>query len=364
MSKMSNIKRLYGLDLFRGLAVYAVILVHADEGISKIPLGWDAVLKFAEFGVPFFLAGSFFLSAKKLYSEKPYPLLNRIRRLAIPYLFWTLLYLIYKLAKYKIDGDLEQLNLLLAHPMEIIFFGGAAFHLYFIPLLIAGTLLLKYFDLAKVKSLSRAKLLSLWILSIILYQIILSSNNQFDLASLSAFKPMLAMLSSNIIGFPLIKIIAVELAWTLRCLPYLLSAVLLYQYKIEQKIQRLNFNQISILILAFCLINGVGYLIIPEALQEIMRGYSAIIAAIAISGLLKENKWITSMGTCSFGIYLMHLIVLDFFKIASNRLDFLNLTSPSIFTLLLITTCSFIIPWILSSYLMQSKSLSKLIFGY
>ena len=361
---MSKSNRLSGLELFRGLAIYGVVLVHADEGISEAPFGWGILLKFAEFGVPFFIAGSFFLSVKKLlYGKKSYPLVSRIRRLLIPYVFWTVLYLVYKLIKYKIDGDLEQLNLLLINPLEIILFGGAAFHLYFIPLLIAGAFLLKACDLIKVEKFPPLSTLLLWILSLIIYQIILSTNNEFDLVTITAFKPILSSLPTNIASSPLIKIIAVELAWFLRCLPYLWGALLIYQYQIDRKIQQLNFAQIAMIVFSFCLINGVGYLVIPEALQEIMRGYSAILAAIAISSLLKESKVITSIGASSFGIYLMHLIVLDIFQIASNRLGFLNLSHPSMFALLLITTCGFIIPWILSIYLMQSKSLSQLMFG-
>ena len=361
---MNTFKRWYGLDLFRGLAVYAVILVHADEVTTKAPAGWSAILGFSEFAVPFFLAGSFFLSTKKLLnSEKPYPLLNRIKRLGIPYIFWTLFYLFYKMAKYAIDGDTDSLSQLFSNPISIIFLGGAAFHLYFIPLLIAGTFVLKAFNLAKIKNIKRYKITILWTISLVIYQIILSSNNQVELSSGLAFEPLLTAIAPKILDIPLIKVFAIEIAWILRCLPYLLGAILIYQNNLHIKFSRMSPWKIVTIVSAFCLINAIGYLFIPSALQEILRGYSAILAAIAISSILNKNKIIMSIGASSFGIYLIHLAILDICQIASNRLNFPDLSHPSLLTLFAVTTFGFIVSWILSIYLMKFEKISRLIFG-
>lgn len=361
---MTILKRWYGLDLFRGLAVGAVILVHADEATTEAPVGWGIILRFAAFAVPFFLAGSFFLSTKKLLnSEKPYPLVNRLKRLGIPYIFWTLFYLIYTVAKYTIDGDLNSLSQLFSHPINIFLFGGAAFHLYFIPLLITGTLLLKVFDLINIKHLKQHQTMCLWIISLTIYQIVLNTNNQVKLVSFTAFTPLLTTTIPQFYDLPLVNFLSVEIAWALQCLPYLFSAILIYQHDLHLKISRANYAQKILIIVAFCLINGTGYLFIPSALQKVLRGYTALFAAIAISSLLRKNSIITSIGASSFGIYLMHLIIIDICQITSNRFNFPNLSHPSLFTLFAVTTFSFTISWILCIYLMKFKKTSRLMFG-
>ena len=140
--------RLTGVDMFRGIAVYAVVILHSDEGISVHPPIWEFIVKFSNFAVPFFLATSFYLAIKKLYiSGSKYKLKPRLSRLLIPYGFWTLVYLLYKALKYLVDNELDRLNSLFQDPVALIFLGGAAFHLYFLPLLFAGTINVKISEL-------------------------------------------------------------------------------------------------------------------------------------------------------------------------------------------------------------------------
>ncbi|MEO0769602.1 MAG: hypothetical protein AAFY72_09240, partial [Cyanobacteria bacterium J06649_4] len=49
-------QRLVGLDLFRIIAMVAVILLHVDEGksIEQLPTMWPTFTNFASFAVPFF----------------------------------------------------------------------------------------------------------------------------------------------------------------------------------------------------------------------------------------------------------------------------------------------------------------------
>ena len=85
--------RLTGVDLFRGIAVLAVIILHSDEGISTSPQGWETILEFSGFAVPFFLAASFYLAFTKIYVNKGnFVLKERLVRLLTPYLFWTIFF--------------------------------------------------------------------------------------------------------------------------------------------------------------------------------------------------------------------------------------------------------------------------------
>ncbi len=60
-------KRLLGIDLFRGIAAYGVVLIH---GLGEIPRNENALLIsnfFVAFCVPFFLATSFYFSIKLVH---------------------------------------------------------------------------------------------------------------------------------------------------------------------------------------------------------------------------------------------------------------------------------------------------------
>ena len=83
---MKRQQRLIGIDLFRGLAVLAVAILHVVEGGSIDSIsGWRQITDFALFAVPFFLALSFYLAIEKLYlSPQPYPLGARLTRLLVP----------------------------------------------------------------------------------------------------------------------------------------------------------------------------------------------------------------------------------------------------------------------------------------
>ncbi|NEP20384.1 MAG: acyltransferase, partial [Leptolyngbya sp. SIO4C1] len=90
-------KRLIGVDLFRGLSIFCVVLMHSDEGMKSTTSFWLEIIDFVAFAVPFFIATSFYLSVDKLKSNlKPYPLQDRLKRLFTPYIFWSIFYLFYK----------------------------------------------------------------------------------------------------------------------------------------------------------------------------------------------------------------------------------------------------------------------------
>ncbi len=69
----------------------------------------------------------------------------------------------------------------------------------------------------------------------------------------------------------------------------------------------------------FLVINAFGRSILPESMYEITRGYSALLFAISLLELNK-NSIIKNLGLCSFGIYLVHLIVIETFKAIENRI--------------------------------------------
>lgn len=359
--------RLVGVDIFRGFAVYAVVLLHSDEGVIALPPGWPWVLRFAGFAVPFFLATSFYFAIDPIYQARKYFRLKaRLWRLAVPYAFWTVAYLSYKAAKYWVSQDFEQLREIWHDPVAIIFLGGAAFHLYFLPLLLAGTVLIEPLR-DWIKKCRQPFVLGLFcIASLLLYELILGTGNAFELGPNTAFKTLVeqTFLSNQ---NPIVRLLLVQIAWIVRCLPYLSMAVLLSYVGIDQRLSKLNWVGRLGLVVAFGIVNTVGGYFLPAAIQELGQGYCGLLLAIALSTALspkiREHPAISSLSVCSFGIYLLHLFVVEGFQIVGPRLypGFINQFSA--LGLMALALASFVISWLITAGFTRSRILSRLMFG-
>jgi len=86
---MKNQRRLLGIDLCRGLAAFAVILVHSGDRSWGIPIS-DSAIQLRHsfyFAVPFFLATSlYFTTQKNLSNFTLYFWQKRLKRIIVPYL--------------------------------------------------------------------------------------------------------------------------------------------------------------------------------------------------------------------------------------------------------------------------------------
>lgn len=350
-------QRLTGVDLFRGIAVYAVIILHSDEGIPVLPAGWNQIVQFSYFAVPFFLATSFYLAIAKLYASGKFQLNLRLQRLVIPYVFWTIFYLAYKTAKYLVDNRPERLSVVFRDPFALIFCGGAAFHLYFLPLLITGTVLIKFVELWHKKKIKLNILISLLALSLIGYEILIVSGNDFNIKAGIAFESLLPNNNLN----PLLRLILVVLAWSIRCLPYILLALFLNHSRVSQYLPRFNSKTALALLFIFLTLNSFGHYFLPQGIEEVIVGYAALLGAIYLSSvILPASPVIFNLGLCSFGIYLIHLLVVESFQIIGKRVYPILLTEPSLFSLLIVTTLTFLISWMLISISLKIKWISRL----
>jgi peptidoglycan/LPS O-acetylase OafA/YrhL len=362
---MERQQRLIGIDLFRGLAVLAVAVLHVVDGgsISSIA-GWRQITDFALFAVPFFLALSFYLAIEKLYlSPQPYPLRARLKRLLVPYLFWSAAYLIYKIAKYGATGDVSKLGSLFADPLALICFGGAAFHLYFLPLIAVGTAQIKLLDLPRFTNRSWQRLALLGVISTISYEILLSTGNEYQLAIGCAFKPLLAAVWPMANTNPILRLLLAIAAWGLRCLPYICVAAILAHPQASRFRLNLVERQPVVWVLLFVILNLFGDRFLPLAVYEVSRGYISLLAAIACSHRLKGNSQISSLGTCSFGIYLIHLLAIEIFQSLAKRIDPDYIYHIQAIVLLVVASMSVAISWLLTSWLMKNKRWSRIIFG-
>jgi Acyltransferase family len=324
--------RLSGIDILQGAALLGVAFLHAGNG--KPSVGWAGFMThFSSFAVPFFLATSFYLGAGKFYTSKTSSSLkSRLSRLLIPYGIWVLIYLLFNILKYAVSGRVDELGTIFRDPVNIIFFGSPAYHLYFIPLLLTGTVFSKGVEAMAKRWGNLQTLLLSFVASTIAYEVILVTGNGFELGSNVAFQTLSSGLELNIKQYSVLRIILVAIAWGFRCLPYVVLALLLQHPSIRKHLPSWNIYIAAITCLLFLIINAFGNQMLPIAVYEIARGYTALIFAIALSATLTENALIKSLGLCSFGIYLMHLIWMETSKTILGKIFPSLLTEVSILT--------------------------------
>jgi peptidoglycan/LPS O-acetylase OafA/YrhL len=380
-----NKQRLIGFDLFRGIAAYAVAVIHAYAVMiySGFPAdSWMAILtQLSRFAVPFFLAASFYLMTSKLYTSKSYFSVgslfkSRFTRLLVPYLCWTAIYLSFRIIKSLSTPD--GLTKLFQDSVRLIFLGGASIHLYFLPLLFSGSFLILVAEYLVKKHINIKVLVFLLVLSIMGYELLILSGNGFELgthcvenpSSCSvAFQGLLKSVLPNGNRNQVLRLVLIEIAWLLQCLPYVFLGMLLNYPSVKKNVLRLDKKHIRILLIVLFfisilgLLNAFKLLYFPQSLYELGIAFSLLLLGISMSNDLGENRLIKNLGYCSFGIYFMHYLILIFCAILMAKLPTkITGLSPAI-TMLTLATLSFVISWIITSLLIGRKPISKLLFG-
>ena len=360
---MNKQTRLVGIDLCRAIAAFAVILVHSGDESWGLPIS-DRAIQFRHlfyFAVPFFLAASFYFGVKKM------PLVldrnfwrKKFQRIVMPYLLWSIFYVVSKTVVFLATNDREQIQQMLSDPVAIIFFGAASYHLYFIPLLFAGTILLYWANYLYAQHNSLWTLAAFSIFSLITYQLLIVFNNDFDLGSYTAFSDLLQLVSSDNILYQPLRILLVDLSWIIRCLPYFSSALLL-QATLEQNELRWVYKKetATALLLFFILLNLIGDRYLPAAICELSIAYSLLLFGITISRHLPNNNLIDNLGLCSFGIYLIHPFIKSAVEVVAIKFLPAMTQSVSILSMLFYSIPSFLISWLVISIMQKDKLISQ-----
>lgn len=365
---MSKKQRLLGIDLCRGIAAYAVVLVHSGDHtwgleVDKWATSFRLIFYFA---VPFFLASSFYFMTRKRKIHFSVDFWrSRFERIVIPYVIWSAVYLILRVIFLSISNQSDRLSNFLQDPLSIVFFGGSSYHLYFIPLLLVGTSLILFSDYFASRQFKLRLLILFSIASIILNQIIIVSGNAFNLSQYLAFNELWNITSLSIENHPIARIILVYVAWLLRCLPYFFIAIILNRLYLEKGWIWFSKSSTAIFsIIVFIFANVLGNISIFKAAINPVMAYSLLIFGISLSKNIDENNWlIYNLGNCSFGIYLIHPIIMNFIKPFLIKFGGSLTDSVTIVSMLLISIISFLSSWMLVSCMMKSKKISKYIFG-
>jgi peptidoglycan/LPS O-acetylase OafA/YrhL len=367
MQKVEKKPRFLGIDLCRGLAAFAVIVVHSGDGSWGVPVSYWALQFrfFFYFAVPFFLAASFFFMTRNLSSNISWQFIKaKFQRIFIPYALWSTFYLVFGIIFFSLTRQTERLQQLLQDPISIVFFGGASYHLYFLPLLFSGTLLV-FLVKNLVKRKNGIKIIAfLAIIGIVVNEIIAWSGNSFRLNPQLAFPSLLNSIEPNSIGYQIARFSLIQIAWMLRCLPYLCIATIVNYLLLKNESSLLKTSStLLVFVTVFVFANTYGQSLIFHEFNIIIIAFSLLLAGICLSYHLNENRIIQSLGSCAFGIYLIHPLLKRITTIIST-VAIPNLASQvTVISILWFSVSTFLFSWLVVSLLMKNKQFAKYIFG-
>jgi surface polysaccharide O-acyltransferase-like enzyme len=129
--------RAEGLDALKGVAVFAVVAIHAlSTGVADLRARPVVVAGgLLTWSVPAFMALAAAFAAREVPGRA---LVRRLRRLLPHYLAWSVAYV----ALARVLGGGAWTRLRHTGPASVVLFGGAWYHLYFLPALVQVLLLL------------------------------------------------------------------------------------------------------------------------------------------------------------------------------------------------------------------------------
>jgi len=366
---MNRKSRLTGIDLFRAIAAYGVVVIH---GLGTVPRDYFAeqvTRLFSNFSVPFFLVTAFYFMINSLFSLKRNGYLkSRAIRLLFPYIIWSLIHILARLFKsFILKADSENFSKFIGDPINIIFFGSASVQLYFLPLLFSGTLAAIVITRYLKKESPIGLLLILFILSIITDRLLLDSGNSFQLGKGIAFESLAAEIWSSANMNSISRVVLVNFSWTIRCLPYIFAGIILNESSVKTAMQNYNNKQnrmylmlftiaiVCILLLNIPLIVDIAAIILP---------YTALILGIVLSKEVEANALLENIGYCSFGIYLIHdLIALGFAVVITKVYPGIVGIQLSAIALLLIAGVVFLVSWGATFIISMNKKISTIFLG-
>lgn len=292
-------KRKVGVDVCRFIAAFGVIAQHIQTHEANVVLG----RYFNPLCVPFFYIMSFFFFIKGIDKEQ---VLEKIQaRILRPYLAWTFIYSSLLLVKSIFLGGHFKFNF-----FRVLFFGESAVQLYFLPILLSLQLLLFYGrNLVLIKDSGNNNKAIIGLLLVIIYLSISISFNSFGLGS------VLRLLELG---------------------SYIVIAFLLVRFeKVFEQTSRYFYIGGCLIILVCLTIN-----ITNITIASIVGGLSLSILSLSVKKINLGNKVIALLGY-SFGVYLCHVVILEFFELLYSKL-FNSSLAPTLLNQLLEITIIFL----------------------
>lgn len=338
-SLTQNPKRVFYIDVLKTIAIFAVIFIH----ISAYPFYlygtidthyWlleNIVDSASRWGVPVLLmvSGAMLLSREKL-DEKPSDFFKkRLKKILIPFLFWSLIYFIWIQR-----NSLDQVNIhVLLEGAKTFLQGGVYYHLYFLYYLL-GLYIITPILRVFLKSATRKDLnyfLILWFIGNAVYPLILQYlgiNIGVPIYVVTGF------VGYYIIGF---YITNYEISKIFRWILYVLGVI----------------GFLGIAIGTYLLTKRSG---VPDESLYLYLSPFVIFSSVAVMLFIKSIRWekiinnkskivsiVTEISAASFGVYLIHPIILETLSKYGINSSYIHPLVGTVTTFVLVFLISFII---------------------
>jgi len=299
--------RLIGIDLFRIIAAFGVIIIH---GLGGIPMDNNASQLghiFSAFSVPFFLATAFYLAGISLQSKpNKFSLKKRMQRILVPFACWTAIYLVARAAKQFILND-HSFNKLISDPIGLLF-GSAGVQLYFLPMLATGTVIIFLIvEILNIRSLKYLAILAT--ISLMVLGWLQSTDNLFKLGQGIA----LIHLFPDLYTKPGFREVFVLISWILSCLPYIFLSLILLNFHVKSILESRQNLKVSLPISIILIVVSLSIIHLngSNAYLNIFLSYATLIFGLCISSSIRNLIFIQNLGRYTFGIYLVHALFTD-----------------------------------------------------
>lgn len=307
---------IYWCNSLRFLAITGVIIIHVSGDLviqTYFASNWNIANlynSFSRFAVPLFamLSGCFLFSKEKDIEIIPF-LKRRGTRVVLPFIFWSIAYILFNLYQSYQQGLLSGIQSIFILVRNNIL-EGAAFHLWYVYLIIGLYLFAPILNhwIRKASEKSILYFLSIWVLSLFC--------NTFDLGNIRAItEPFAGFMGYFVLGY------------------YLLHKDLHKHRKL------ISLSSISIFI-----ISSLGVMIGTMALNKdehqfvsILYDYSTPLVFLMSASIFlfvkysstfnTKNTIIEGVAKYSYGIYLIHILVLKVLQKLDITYNFIH---PSI----------------------------------
>jgi peptidoglycan/LPS O-acetylase OafA/YrhL len=293
-------ERLPGIEWMRGLAAFGVICIHSGIAVHNNTTEEAGFLRdLCNFAVPFFLILSFFFAVRaEMTSTLPWRawLRKRADRLLVPFVFWSLVYLILHIAKLAAHRQFDDVIKLISEPAELILTGGTSVALYFIPLLFTGLVLIRLLS-NLLKQISIPALAIAFGAGIVFQHLFIM------------YVPDAAL--QGWIMAPLDLCFGLFLG-ALRCLPLIFAAAILARILSAPG----GRNAVPLIAAGILVVTIMDLTTLPLSLSEPALAVGALLVAWGLSGVLPTSPLASTVGLFSFGIYLVHQFFLEIIQIA------------------------------------------------
>lgn len=311
-------KRIAELDILRAVSAFAVVLIHVTASpLATLPVDstsffWYSLInQWSRFSIPAFVLVTglvlFFTYGQREELKTGEFLRKRLQAVAIPYLVWTVLYMLYRT---QVQGDWPKFPENLAWS---VLRGNAMYQLYFVVLIFQYYLL---FPL--IRPLGRSRWLGVATALILAVQAVLMWDTYYGLFTNQVTTPWLVSL----------------LAWRDRLFPWWMGYFMVGIWLASRIDQVLQVGRRYLWALLLASAGLLGWM-----MTEYMRAFAipgmtvgfaatgfrpsaflyALVAIVTLLGfgtwLLERESWVSrlllELGKHSFGIFLVHPLVLE-----------------------------------------------------